>query len=488
MDLGALAPDLTLDPVTASTSITGLSADSRRIRPGFLFAAFAGAKADGARFAVDAVKAGAAAVLADAAAALPEDLGVPVIRDVDPRRRLALMAACFFGAQPQTTVAVTGTAGKTSVATFTRQIWQGAGHDAASLGTLGVTTAEGTRYGSLTTPDTVRLHEILAELAQAGITHLAMEASSHGIDQRRLDGVRLKAGAFTNLGRDPLDYHKDLEDYFLAKLRLFTTLLPDGAGVVVDADEAYADRVAAAAKARGLPLFTVGRAGTGLRLVDCVEEPAGQRIVVEAAGRRHTVLLPLIGAFQVSNALVAAGLAIATGMAAGEALAALESLKGAPGRLDLVGRTAAGAPCFVDYAHKPDALAHVLAALRPHVEGRLVVVFGAGGDRDPGKRAIMGEVATKGADVVIVTDDNPRSEDPATIRRAILAAAPGAIEIGDRHKAIAEAVAMLETGDILVVAGKGHETGQIVGDEVHPFSDHEEVRAALGRSLSGGDQ
>ncbi len=486
MQLGALAPDLILDPAAASVSITGLTADSRRAGPGFLFAALPGVKVDGARFAKAAVEAGAAAVLTATDAALPDDLGVPVLRDADPRRRLATVAAHFFAAQPKTIIAVTGTAGKTSVATFTRQIWQAAGRSAASLGTLGVTTAKGTQYGSLTTPDTVRLHEILADLASDGITHLAMEASSHGIDQRRLDGVRLCAGAFTNLGRDHLDYHANLEEYFQAKLRLFSTLLPAGGSVVVDLDEAYADRVAAAASVRGLPVLSVGRAGRDLRLLDVAEEAGGQRIAVEASGRRYDILLPLIGAFQVSNALVAAGLAIAGGMKTAEALAALEGLQGAPGRLDLVGRTAAGAPVFVDYAHKPDALSHVLAALRPHVAGRLVVVFGAGGDRDPGKRALMGEIAARDADVAIVTDDNPRSEDPALIRRAIMAAAPGAVEIGDRHRAIAEAVAMLEGGDILVVAGKGHETGQIIGDEVHPFSDHDEVRAALRRSLPGG--
>ncbi|PLX36497.1 MAG: UDP-N-acetylmuramoyl-L-alanyl-D-glutamate--2,6-diaminopimelate ligase [Hyphomicrobiales bacterium] len=486
MHLGDLARDLTLDPVTADITITGLSADSRRIEPGFLFAALAGAKVDGARFVAAAIEAGAVAVLAAEDAGLPDDLAVPVLRTEDPRRQLALMAARFYAAQPGATVAVTGTAGKTSVATFTRQIWQQAGYDAASLGTLGVTTAEGTQYGSLTTPDTVGLHETLAELAGEGITHLAMEASSHGIDQRRLDGVRLKAAAFTNLGRDHLDYHADLEDYFAAKLRLFTTLLPDDGTVVVDADEPYADRVAAVAGERGLPLFTIGRAGMGLRLTDLAEESAGQRLTIEAGGETYTVLLPLIGRFQVSNALISAGLAIVTGTPVAVSLAALEHLQGAPGRLDLVGRTENGAPCFVDYAHKPDALANVLAALRPHVAGRLVVVFGAGGDRDPGKRAIMGEIAARDADVVIVTDDNPRSEDPARIRAAIMAAAPGAKEIGDRHQAIAEAVAMLQAGDVLVVAGKGHETGQIVGDQVLPFSDHEEVRAALARSASGG--
>jgi UDP-N-acetylmuramyl-tripeptide synthetase len=476
--LADLAPDLA-DPSARAVAVGGITADSRKAGPGMVFAGLPGSRADGAAFAAEAVRKGAVAVLVGEASTVPGGLGVPVIRDADPRRRLALIAAALNGPQPETVVAVTGTAGKTSVAAFARQIFGAAGERAASLGTLGVVTAEGTRYGSLTTPDPVALHEILAALAREGVTHVALEASSHGLDQRRLDGVRFAAAAFTNLGRDHMDYHPTVEDYLAAKLRLFETLLPDGAPVVLDPDEPYADRVGRAVSLRGLPVFTVGRSGGDLRLVSAEPAGAGQRLTIEAADGRHTEILPLLGGFQVSNALIAAGLAIAVGVPTPVALGALAGLEGAPGRLDLVGRTAAGAPVFVDYAHKPDALEAVLSTLRPITDGRLIVVFGAGGDRDRGKRPLMGAVASRLADVVIVTDDNPRGEDPAAIRAAILAAAPGAIEIGDRAKAIAEAVAMLEAGDILVIAGKGHEPGQIVGDAVLPFSDHEVARAAL---------
>ena len=476
--LAELAPDLAAGP-GADVAVTGITADSRAVAPGVVFAGLPGVKADGAAFAAEAVRRGAVAVLVGAEAEVPADLGVPVLRDADPRRRLALMAARLHAPQPETVVAVTGTAGKTSVADFTRQILAAAGRKAASLGTLGVVTAEGTRYGSLTTPDPVALHETLAGLAREGITHVALEASSHGLDQRRLDGVRFAAGAFTNLGRDHMDYHPTVEAYLAAKLRLFDTLLPPGAAAIVDPAEPMAGRVARVAATRGLKVLTVGPEGEAVRLVEATPAGTGQRLVVTAGGERHEVVLPLLGGFQVSNALVAAGLAIAVGVAPKDAVAALAGLEGAPGRLDLVGRTADGAPVFVDYAHKPDALEAVLATLRPITDGRLIVVFGAGGDRDRGKRPLMGAVAARLADVAIVTDDNPRSEDPATIRAAILAAAPGAVEIGDRAAAIERAVAMLAEGDILVVAGKGHEPGQIVGDRVLPFSDHAVARAAL---------
>ncbi|MCW2307039.1 UDP-N-acetylmuramoyl-L-alanyl-D-glutamate--2,6-diaminopimelate ligase [Rhodobium gokarnense] len=479
MHLAELAPDLDLDPRIGATEVAGLTADSRAVRTGYLFAALPGAKTDGARFVPAAMEAGAAAILAGTESMVDTADAVPVLRVGDPRHVLALMAARFFHRQPETMVAVTGTSGKTSVAEFTRQIWQAAGRASASVGTLGVTTAKGAKYGSLTTPDPVLLHKLLAELADEGITFGAMEASSHGLDQCRLDGVRLKAAAFTNLGRDHMDYHTDTEDYFRAKLRLFERVLPEDGIAVVDPGEAYADRVAAAAEARGIKVFSVGRSGADLRLVDAAVEGFGQRLVLEAGGARHEVLLPLAGKFQVSNALTAAGLAIATGVAPEAAIAALATLKGAPGRLDLVGETADGALCFVDYAHKPDAITNALAALRPFASERLIIIVGAGGDRDSGKRPLMGKAATEGADIVIVTDDNPRSEDPATIRRAILEAAPGASEIGDRREAIRRGVSLLQAGDILLVAGKGHEPGQIVGDKVLPFSDHDEVRAAL---------
>ncbi|WP_315923878.1 UDP-N-acetylmuramoyl-L-alanyl-D-glutamate--2,6-diaminopimelate ligase [Mesorhizobium sp. SP-1A] len=459
-------------------AVTGMSADSRKVAKGDLFFALAGSRADGAAYAQDAVRNGAVAIVA-ARNAQFSGLPVPVLAVEDPRRALALAAARFFARQPETMVAVTGTSGKTSVAAFTRQIWEQAGLAAASIGTTGVTAPGRNEYGSLTTPDPVALHRLLAELAEAGVTHAAMEASSHGLDQRRLDGVRLKAGAFTNLGRDHMDYHPTVEDYHRAKLRLFDALLPKGAPAVVFADDKWSEPTIAAAQAAGLAVLTVGRQGGFLKLKRVEHERHRQRAEIEHEGAIYEIDLPLAGDFQISNALVAAGLAIATGTPAAKALPALERLKGAPGRLDLVGTTAEGAPVYVDYAHKPDALENVLASVRPFTTGRVMVVFGCGGDRDRGKRPIMGEIATRLADIVIVTDDNPRSEVPAEIRAAILAAAPGAVEIGDRRQAIREAVSMLQAGDTLVVAGKGHEEGQTVGTKTLPFSDHEEVRAAL---------
>ncbi|KPL51442.1 UDP-N-acetylmuramoylalanyl-D-glutamate--2,6-diaminopimelate ligase [Prosthecomicrobium hirschii] len=480
MRLDALLDELTpgLPDGLGAVEVTAVTSDSRKVAPGGLFVALAGAKADGARFAGDAVGRGAVAVLAADAAALG-GLPVPVITAPDPRRALAIAAARLAGPQPGTIVAVTGTSGKTSIAAFVRQIWADTGKAAASIGTIGVVGPKGALYGSLTTPDPVDLAGTLAGLAAEGVSHVALEASSHGLDQRRLDGVRIGAGAFTNLSRDHLDYHPTVEAYFAAKMRLFDELLAPGQGAVVDVDTEHGRRAAEHATRRGLDLLTVGRAGTALKVLDVEPDGFRQIVRIAAAGGTHTVRLPLLGTFQVSNALVAAGLAIVTGTSVAEALAALEGLTGASGRLDLVGTTAAGAPVFVDYAHKPDALEKVLEALRPFARGRLIAVFGCGGDRDPGKRPIMGEIASRLADVAIVTDDNPRSEDPAAIRRAILAAAPGAIEIGDRAEAIRRAVGLLKDGDILVIAGKGHETGQIVGDRVLPFSDHDAARAAL---------
>ncbi|MER8642247.1 UDP-N-acetylmuramoyl-L-alanyl-D-glutamate--2,6-diaminopimelate ligase [Mesorhizobium sp. M1252] len=469
-------------PVEGTSSrdveVTGISSDSRTVKTGVVFFALAGSKADGSAYAADAAKRGAAAVVVGNASAV-SGLSVPVLSVDDPRLALALSAARFFGSQPETMVAVTGTAGKTSVAAFTRQIWEQAGFAAASIGTTGVVAPGRNDYGSLTTPDPVALHQLLKELAEAGVTHASMEASSHGLDQRRLDGVKLAAGGFTNLGRDHMDYHPTVEDYHRAKLRLFDTLLPKGAPAVIFADDPWSAPTIQAAQAAGLNVLTVGRHGDFLRLKRVEHERHRQRAEVEADGVLYEIDLPLAGDFQIANALVSAGLAISTGTPVAKALMALEKLQGAPGRLDLVGATANGAPVYVDYAHKPDALENVLAAVRPFTTGRVIVVFGCGGDRDRGKRPIMGEIATRLADVVIVTDDNPRSEVPETIRAAILAAAPGAIEIGDRRKAIHEAVAMLKAGDTLIVAGKGHEEGQTIGAETFPFSDHEEVRSAL---------
>jgi UDP-N-acetylmuramoyl-L-alanyl-D-glutamate--2,6-diaminopimelate ligase len=397
-----------------------------------------------------------------------------------PRRVLALAAANFYGRQPQTMVAVTGTAGKTSVASFTRQIWAHCGHAAAMIGTTGVIAPGRNDYGSLTTPDPVSLHKLLAELADAGVTHAAMEASSHGLDQSRLDGVRLAAAGFTNLGRDHMDYHPTVEDYMAAKMRLFDGVLPKGSPAVIFADDTWSAAAITAARAAGHEVLTVGRKGEYLSLKRVEHFRHKQIAEVHVGDEIFEVHVPLAGDFQVSNALVAAGLAMATGVDARAAMAALEQLQGASGRLELVGHTRDGALAYVDYAHKPDALENVLTSVRPFTTGRIILVFGCGGDRDKGKRPIMGEIATRLADVVIVTDDNPRSEVPATIRSEIMAEARGATEIGDRAEAIRAAVAMLTSGDTLIVAGKGHEEGQTIGSVTLPFSDHAELRKALG--------
>jgi len=478
MKLGDLLPaDVALPSRAAGIDVVGLTADSRTVAPGFLFAALPGVNADGARFAGEAVARGAVAILAGNNA----DVGaaVPVARAGDPRRALALAAARFHPRQPAHLVAVTGTSGKTSVADFTRQIFAATGHAAASIGTLGIVTAKDTIYGTMTTPDPVALHRELDSLAAAGITHAALEASSQGLDQRRTDGIRIEAAAFTNLGRDHMDYHPTVEAYLAAKLRLFDVVLPKSGTAVIDMDGARAVAVEEEAAGRGQRLIRIGRQGREIRLRDLAPDGFRQRLWLDAFGREQNVLLPLAGAFQASNALVAAGLAIATGIEPDRVFAALEDLVGAPGRLELVGEKPNGAMVFVDYAHKPDALKSVLAALRPMTRGRLVVLFGAGGNRDAGKRPLMGEVAADHADVVFVTDDNPRFENAAMIRQAIISAAPDAIEIADRAEAIRQAVAMLAAGDVLCVAGKGHEQGQIVGDRTIPFSDREAVRAAL---------
>ncbi len=378
------------------------------------------------------------------------------------------MAARFYAAQPRVIVAVTGTNGKTSVAEFTRQIFATLGHTAASLGTIGLVKPDGSVYGSLTTPDPVSLHAALAGLASEGVTHLAFEASSHGLDQYRLDGVRLAAAAFTNLGRDHLDYHADENAYLAAKMRLFTELLRPGQPAVVNADGARAADVMAAARARGLGLFTTGKAGEHLRLVSLATDGFTQRIVVRHDGRDFPLRFPLPGSYQIENALLAVGLAIGAGAEPAAAINAMAALMGVKGRLEIVGRRAGGL-AVVDYAHKPEALAAALDALRPFASGRLICVFGCGGDRDKGKRPIMGRIVVEKADVAIVTDDNPRSEKPEAIRAEILVAAPGAREIGDRAEAIGTGVRMLGAGDVLLVAGKGHETGQIVGNTVLPF-------------------
>jgi UDP-N-acetylmuramoyl-L-alanyl-D-glutamate--2,6-diaminopimelate ligase len=479
MLLGDLVPaEVTLTGDARALEVTGVSADSRSVAPGFLFAALKGTESDGTRFIDQAVRRGAVAVLAARDATV--DATVPVIRADDPRRALALIAARFHPLQPEHLVAVTGTSGKTSTADFTRQIFAASGQAAASIGTLGIVTAKGTEYGTHTTPDPVAFHATLDRLTRDGITHAAVEASSQGLDQRRVDGLRLQAAAFTNLGRDHMDYHPTVEAYLAAKLRLFDTVLPPSGTVVIDMDGARAGDVLAVARRRGHKVVRVGRAGDEIRLLDLKPKDFRQVLTIEAFGRRREVILPLAGPFQASNALVAAGLAVAAGIPDDAVFAALSRLTGAPGRLELIGRKANGALAFVDYAHKPDALVGVLQALRPMTRGRLVVVFGAGGNRDQGKRPLMGKAAADNADVVIITDDNPRFENPASIRKAILAAAPGAIEIADRREAIGRAVEMLGPGDVLVVAGKGHESGQIVGESTIPFSDQQAVAAALG--------
>ena len=475
-----LGPEIAAPVSSQRLFVTGLTADSRQAAPGFVFAALPGATVDGAKFIADAAVRGAIAVVANRDVALPAGLSIPVLRVDNPRRELALMAARFYPAQPETVVAVTGTSGKTSVADFTRQIFAAAGEAAASLGTIGVVKPSGTVYGALTTPDPVSLHRTLDELARDGVTHLAFEASSHGLDQHRLDGVRLTAAAFTNLGRDHMDYHATVDDYLAAKLRLFTELLRPGQGAVVNTDGAFADRVTDAARRRGLEVMTVGRTGSTLRLIDVDRDGFTQILHLEHGGQKRKTRLPLIGAYQVENALTAAGLAMAAGTPPEVALAALENLTGVPGRLDVVGEHAGGL-VIVDYAHKPEALEAVLASVRPFVSGKLVCVFGCGGDRDKGKRPIMGHIAAETADVVIVTDDNPRSEEPAAIRAEIMIGANGAREIADRKAAIEAAVAMVSAGDVVVIAGKGHETGQIVGKTVLPFSDHEVARAAMAK-------
>jgi UDP-N-acetylmuramoyl-L-alanyl-D-glutamate--2,6-diaminopimelate ligase len=465
----------------ASTAITGITADSRKVAPGALFAALPGALADGRAFIAEAVARGAAAVLAPAGTAWPEGVPErPMLTATDPRRALARIAAAFYEVQPATLIAVTGTNGKTSTADFLRQIWTLSGERAASIGTLGL-IAEGFAPGpSLTTPDPVALHQELASLARAGVAHAALEASSHGIDQRRLDGVRLAAAGFANLTRDHLDYHPDMAAYRAAKLRLFDTLLPGGAPAAVNADmdpETLA-ALRAIAQRRHLRLIEVGEAGREMRLVAHQALPHGQALTIEAGGVRHALELALPGRFQADNVLLALALAIATGLEHAVTLA--PRLLGVRGRMERAATLPNGAAVYVDFAHTPDALQRLLVALRPHAAGQLHVLFGAGGDRDPGKRPLMGATCARFADVCWVTDDNPRSEDPAAIRSAILAACPGGIEVDDRARAIAAALSALGPGDVLAVAGKGHESGQTIAGVTHPFDDADVVRRLAG--------
>lgn len=475
-------PSISTWQAVSGLDLAGVTADSRQVVPGDLFAALPGAHADGRAFIADAVRRGAVAVLAPPDTAWPDNVPVrPLILDPQPRRRLAQIAAVLAGPQPETVVGVTGTNGKTSTVEFLRQLWSLDRRKAASLGTLGVMAAGFESGPGLTTPDPVTLAETLAGLRRSGVTCAAVEASSHGLDQFRLDGVRFAAGAFTNLTRDHLDYHRTETAYRSAKLRLFTDLLPSGAPVVANADM---DPVTLAAlrevaARRKLDFRSVGERGKMIRLVDVTPRPDGQVVAIEMGGWRRDIPLALPGRFQADNALMAAALAIALGEE--DALSHLPALTGVRGRLELAARLANGAAVYVDYAHTPDALERLLRALRPHTKGRLHVVFGAGGDRDAGKRPLMGKAAARWADTVIITDDNPRGEDPAAIRAAILAACPGAREIGDRTRAIATGLDALGPCDVLAVAGKGHEQGQTIGGRVVPFDD-----VAVVRSLVGG--
>jgi len=476
--------DAAIEPQAEAVEVGGVALDSRAVKPGDLFFALAGHKTDGSRFIESAIAAGAVAIAGEQPS---RDHRVPFVVTPNPRRALALAAARFYPKQPATIAAVTGTSGKTSVAAFTRQIWQRLGHVSASIGTIGLVSPKRTVYGSLTTPDPIALHRQLDEIAEDGVTHLAFEASSHGLDQYRLDGVRIAAGGFTNLSRDHMDYHPDVAHYLAAKLRLFRDLVVAGGAAVISADHDCSGEVIAAAHERGLRIIAVGRnadgAGEGIRIVAAAVEGFAQKLELEHCGRHHLIKLPLVGEFQIENALVATGLAIGTGSEPGAVFASLEGLEGAKGRLEQVGEFN-GAPIFVDYAHKPDALAKALQALRPYAERKLLVVFGCGGDRDAGKRPLMGAIASENADSVIVTDDNPRSENPKEIRAAILVAAKGATDIGDRAEAIKAGIAALQPGDVLLIAGKGHETGQIIGDKTLPFSDHDAVAAALAERVA----
>ena len=464
----------------ADPDITGITADSRAVKPGFLFAALPGAKLDGAAFVADAIAKGASAILGGEAIRAHVGSAVSVI-DLNPRQRLAQIAAKFYVRQPSTIVAVTGTNGKTSIASFVREIWTVLGVKAASFGTVGVVSPSGMKSLGHTTPDPVEIHRLLAELVDEGVDHVAFEASSHGLAQYRVDGVKLKAAAFTNLTRDHLDYHATFEAYEQAKLRLFGDVLPPGGVAVINADSPSAELFARVARARAQHVILVGESGGALRITKRVPRGDGQTLSVTWEGRTHELMLPLAGAFQASNAMIAAGLVLGLGADARAVFDALSKLRGAAGRLEKVGVTPGGVPVYVDYAHTPDALETILKALRPHTEKKLWVVFGCGGDRDPGKRPLMGAAAKALADCVFVTDDNPRTEDAASIRRAVLQGAVGAQEIGDRAKAIEAAILGASAGDVVVIAGKGHETGQIVGREIRPFNDTEEARGVIAR-------
>jgi UDP-N-acetylmuramoyl-L-alanyl-D-glutamate--2,6-diaminopimelate ligase len=454
--------------VDSDSEVTGFAIDHRKVAPGSVFGAFKGAVFNGEDFIGHAVDRGAVAVIARPEAIVDR---VPLLSDPEPRRLFADLAGKFYAPFPKIVVAVTGTNGKTSTVEMTRQMWRMSGHRSASIGTLGVTTSDDQVSTGLTTPDIVTFLNNMAGLKRMGISHVAYEASSHGIDQHRAEGVPLAAAAFTNFSRDHLDYHRTMDAYFEAKIRLFEKLLPAGKPAVVWTDDPKSQEVADRALRSGHEVLTIGRKGETIRLVEQKATALGQTLVLEHGGKTHRLALPLIGAYQSSNVLTAAGLVLATGGDWDATFAAMQRVAPVRGRLERAVISRSGVPVYIDYAHTPDALEAAIAALRPHVEGRLITVFGAGGDRDQGKRPQMGAVATRLSDVVIVTDDNPRSEDPAKIRSAIMVAAPGATEVAGRREAIAEAIQIAREGDIVLVAGKGHETGQIIGDKVLPFDD-----------------
>jgi UDP-N-acetylmuramoyl-L-alanyl-D-glutamate--2,6-diaminopimelate ligase len=474
----------TSNSLTKDLDITGLSEDSRKVKPGYLFIATPGVKQDGRIFIDDAIKNGAVAILTTQDN-LPPNSSVCFLTTPDIRKATAALAATFYPHQPETITAVTGTSGKTSTAQFTREIWQALGHQAASIGTLGLVRATGTSYGALTTPDAITLHHILDDCATSQITHVALEASSHGIELHRLDKVKLKAAGFTNLSRDHLDYHLTMEAYLAAKMRLFSELLPAGMAAVLNADIPEFVPLSEVARQRGLKIISYGKNGSDLRLMNVRRDANGQVLHLEIFGKKSELLLPVIGDFQAYNALCAAALVIGSGEDVNATLKALSKVTGVPGRLQFIGTSSKGGTVFVDYAHKPDALENVLRALRPHAaeqKAKLGVIFGCGGNRDKGKRPIMGATAQKLADWVIVTDDNPRHEEPATIRAEILAGCSDRTnvqEIGDRAQAISDGITKLNANDVLVIAGKGHEPGQIIGDKVLPFDDAEAARKVL---------
>ena len=457
-----------LTGIDSEAVVTGFAIDHRNVTKGNVFGAFRGQRFDGECFITEAVALGAVAVVARPEATV---VGVAHIADAEPRRRFASLAGKYYGPYPQVIVAVTGTNGKTSTVEMARQMWRMAGHRSASIGTLGVTTADDQVKTGLTTPDIVTFLSNMAGLERMGVSHVAYEASSHGLDQFRSEGLPVTAAAFTNFSRDHLDYHPDMDSYFAAKMRLFDEVVADGGTAVVWTGDAKSDAVIEHCRARGLTLITVGPGAETIALVEQVPTPLGQRLVLRHAGKEHQLTLPLIGAYQANNVLTAAGLLLATGSKWDDTLSAMGRVSPVRGRLERAVISRVGAPVYVDYAHTPDALEAAIAALKPHVKGKLITVFGAGGDRDTGKRAPMGAVAARMSDVAIVTDDNPRTEDPAKIRDEVMEGAIGATEIGDRRAAIAEAIKLAGPGDIVLVAGKGHETGQVIGDRVLPFDD-----------------